>query len=87
MFIIDALQYTNLKRPRKHRFCNLMYIQGVPELSEHTLLREYRYCGVTVDAAVNKLFLKYPLKAKAKCHILPRSGHELFQSPVSVSGG
>ena len=33
-----------------------MKLQGVPELSEHTLLREYRHCGATVEAAVNKLF-------------------------------
>ena len=45
----------------------------------------YLCCGVTVEAAVIQLFLKYPLKAKAECHILSRPGHELFQSPVTVS--
>ena len=34
----------------------LTYVQGVPELSEHTLLREYRHCGVTVEAAATKRF-------------------------------
>ena len=33
-----------------------IFLQGVPELSEHTLLHEYRHCGVTVEAAVTKLF-------------------------------
>ena len=28
----------------------------VLEFSEHTLLREYRHCGATVEATVNKLF-------------------------------
>ena len=30
--------------------------QGVSELSEHAFFREYRHCGVTVEAAINKLF-------------------------------
>ena len=50
----------------------IIYLLGVPELSEHAVFRDFRHCAETADIVVSKIFRITHQESKLNVTLSPR---------------